>query len=94
MRTPKIEALHRLITMENHLEYRVNPIPLLPLDTSPIDSNAWFSGFTDSDGSFELLGMTNSKKELTSFKCRFRLEQRLEYHRLCGLLASSYLGVM
>jgi hypothetical protein len=43
----------------------LNPIPLLPLDTSPIGSNAWLAGFTSSDGNFEVIGMTNIKKELT-----------------------------
>jgi hypothetical protein len=53
-------------------------------------------GNQGSDGKFELLGvgMKNPKKELTGFKCCFRLEQRLEYHRDCGLFSSSYLGVM
>ncbi len=38
--------------------------------------------------------MTNTKKELTGFKCRFRIEQRLEYHRDCKPFSSSYLDVM
>jgi hypothetical protein len=38
--------------------------------------------------------MINSKKELTGFKCRFRIEQRLVYHRDCGPTSSSYLDVM
>jgi hypothetical protein len=41
-----------------------------------------------------LLPMTNAKKELTGFKCRFSLEQRLEYHRDCEPFPLSYLGVM
>jgi hypothetical protein len=52
------------------------------------------AGFTDSDGTFEVVGMTNAKKELTGLKCRFRIERRLEYHRDCELFSSSYLGVM
>jgi hypothetical protein len=51
-------------------------------------------GFTDSDGKFEVASMTNNRKELTGFKCRFKIEQRLEYHRDCGLFSSSYLNVM
>ena len=92
MRTPKIEALHRLINMVN--KSLLNPLPLLPLDTSPIGSNAWLAGFTDSDGNFEVVGMTNVKKELIGFKCRFRIEQRLKYHRDCKPFSSSYLDVM
>lgn len=83
MRTPKIEALHRLINMVN--QHLPNPIPLLPLDTTPIGSNAWLAGFTDSDGNFEVVSMTNIRKEITGFKCRFKIEQRLEYHRDCEL---------
>ena len=92
MRTPKIEALHRLINMVN--QRLTNPIPLLPLDTTPFGSNAWMAGFTDSDGHFEVASMTNNRKELTGFKCRFKIEQRLEYHRDCGPFSSSYLNVM
>jgi len=94
MRTPKIEALHRAINLVNLRGFQSDPIPLLPLDTSPLGSNAWFSGFTDSDGCFEVVSMTNFKKELTGFKCRFSLEQRLEYHRDCKPFSSSYLGVL
>jgi len=41
MRTPKIEALHRAINQVNLRGYQSDPIPLLPLDTSPLGSNAW-----------------------------------------------------
>lgn len=61
MRTPKIEALHRLINMVN--QRLPNPIPLLPLDTTPFGSNVWLAGFTDSDGNFEVASMTNIRKE-------------------------------
>lgn len=43
MRTPKIEALHRLIIWYNN-KYNTQ-IPLLGLDESPIHSNNWLSGF-------------------------------------------------
>jgi len=58
--------------MVNLQGFQPNPIPLLPLDTSPICSNAWLAGFTDSDENFEVVDMVNAKKELTGFKCRFR----------------------
>jgi|ERR1700722_7960716 len=60
-RAPKIEALHRLINMVN--QRLPNPIPLLPLDTTPFGSNVWLAGFTDSDGNFEVASMTNIRKE-------------------------------
>ena len=50
MRTPKIEALHRLINWYNK-NYGLQ-IPLLYLDTSPLINNSWLSGFFDAVGSF------------------------------------------
>lgn len=55
MKTPKIEALYRAINLVNLRGYQSDPIPLLPLDTGSLGSNAWFSGFTDSDGWFEVV---------------------------------------
>lgn len=51
-RTPKIEALYRLIVWYN--KYYGASIPLYPLDTSPLASNAWLAGLIDADGSFYL----------------------------------------
>lgn len=50
MWTPKIEALHRLITWLNI--HRNTNIPLLGLDNIPIMNNSWLSGFWDADGYF------------------------------------------
>jgi hypothetical protein len=55
MRTPKIEALHRIIKWCNYYHYGVKPgaeIILLGLDLSPLQNNNWLSGFIDGDGSF------------------------------------------
>lgn len=49
-RTPKINALHRLIQFMNN-RHKLN-IPLLPLDESDISSNSWLSGFVEADGCF------------------------------------------
>lgn len=55
MRTPKIEALYRIINWCNNYHYGVKSgtkiIPL-GLDLSPLQSNNWLSGFIDGDGSF------------------------------------------
>lgn len=55
MRTPKIEALYRMINWCNNYHYGVKPgteiIPL-GLDLSPLQSNNWLSGYIDGDGSF------------------------------------------
>lgn len=46
MRTPKIEALHRL-----NSNYNTN-IPLLAIDTTSFNNSSWLSGILDADGSF------------------------------------------
>lgn len=82
MRTPKIEALHRAIhwfnTYDNlNLEY-------LSLDNSPINSNAWLSGFTDGDGNFSITLVDRKKKGMITSKrvqTFFRIELRQDYHR-------------
>lgn len=50
MRTPKMEALHRLIEWFNN-KYDTN-IPLLGMDTEPLNNSSWLSGFLEADGSF------------------------------------------
>ena len=50
MRTPKIEALHRLITWLNL--NRNESIPLLGKDESPLGGSPWLSGMLEADGSF------------------------------------------
>jgi hypothetical protein len=66
MRTPKIEALHRLI---NHLNNEgvasckgFEPIPLLGIDETPLFSNAWFAGLVEGDGCFAV-GIPSSSLE-------------------------------
>jgi hypothetical protein len=49
-RTPKIQTFHRLIDWLN-TNHSLN-IAKLPLNTSPLDSDAWFAGFTEADGYF------------------------------------------
>jgi hypothetical protein len=50
MRTPKIEALSRMIEWSNqNLNLKLK---LLDLDRSYLSSNSWLSGFIDADGSF------------------------------------------
>ena len=53
MRTPKIKALHKLIDCLNLKFKNLNMINK-PLDTSPLDSNAWLSGFIEADGHFSV----------------------------------------
>jgi hypothetical protein len=81
MRTPKIEALHRLIIWLNK-DLDLN-IPVLPLDKSSLISNGWLAGFVDADGYFYIKhseSMINGRKK-ESISCRFQLEQRKSYSR-------------
>lgn len=68
MRTPKINALYRMI---DWLNAKGDNITKLPLDLSPIESNAWLSGFIDADGHFAIKG---SKRTYIAFQ--FYLCQR------------------
>lgn len=51
MRTPKIEALHRIIEWFNN-EIIYDQIVPLGLDSSPLSSNSWLAGFIEADGNF------------------------------------------
>ena len=73
LRTPKIRQLHSCIDYLNKNSLS-SPISLLPLDDSPIESNSWFAGFSDADGSFDIR-YTDGLKKLR-IASRFRIDQR------------------
>ena len=52
MRTPKIEALHRLMTRLNS-NHKTNS-PLLGINTILLNKSSWLSEILDADGSFYL----------------------------------------
>jgi hypothetical protein len=52
MRTPKIEALHRLIDWLNAKSTNGFKLSKLSLENSWLGSNPWLSGFIESDGNF------------------------------------------
>jgi len=79
LRTPKIEALGRMINWFN-LNRNCN-MQILDLDTSPLNSNSWLSGFIDADGSFYLNWLYDKKGKPTSLQYYMRLSQRQIYHR-------------
>lgn len=97
MRTPKIEALHRAINWFN--EFHNSDINCFNLDLSPINSNAWLSGFTDGDGNFSI-SLIDRKKNGKSTSKRvqtfFRLELRQTYHRETSIEqgGSSYFNIL
>ena len=87
-RTPKIEALHRLITYFND-KYGSN-LPLLGLDVSPLNTNAWLSGFTDADGTFSLNISKRGNSKILRINMNYRLELKQESSKIvCETLGGS-----
>jgi hypothetical protein len=97
MRTPKIEALERSINWLNEYRIKnknsklpstkeiiskMKPITFKDLDNSPIDSNAWLSGFTDADGNFTINIHKRTNKNSIRVQLFYRMEIRQTYHRL------------
>ncbi len=94
MRTPKIDALHKIINWFN-ANTNFESVENLGLDTTPILSNRWLRGFIDTDGSFSI---TFSISKLTKYAINIdlliRISQRQNYHVSDAILGSSYLSVM
>lgn len=79
MRTPKIEALHRLIHWLN--KKNNDSIVLLGLDTSNLNSNSWFAGFSDADSYFQVsLTQNKDSGKVQNIKSYYRLEIQQNYH--------------
>lgn len=93
MRTPKIEALHRMIVWLNDNQLNNNPLPLLGLDTSPLGSNGWLSGFLDADSNFDLNWKFDKKELPTALEYYMRISQKQEYDKK-SKLGISYLPIM
>jgi hypothetical protein len=81
MRTPKIEALHRLIDWLNArtTDGENKKIYKLSLDNSWLGSNPWLSGFIESDGNFYCEFKLNSEKIATIVKGYMRISQKQSY---------------
>jgi hypothetical protein len=77
MRTPKIYNLYSLIDWLN-LKFEVINISKKPLNDSPLDSNAWLSGFIEADGHFSIRTTSNSKH--SRVECKFELSKRQNDH--------------
>lgn len=97
MRTPKIEAVHRTIDWLNNYIVKnqnsnlpstiqilsiINKLEKFPLDESPIESNSWFSGFTDADGNFSINIHKRTNRNSTRVQLYYRLEINQNYHKL------------
>lgn len=76
MRTPKINALYRLIDWLN-MRFDLN-IEKKDKDISNIDSNSWLAGFIDADGHFSVRTTTVSK--YPKIECKFEISQRQNDH--------------
>lgn len=94
MRTPKIEALYRLIDWF-HL-YGSLPHGILqkkPLDSSSLLETSWFTGFIEADGSFHSSLNLNKDGVAINLKRHLNLSQRQNYHR-DSEVGISYLPIM
>ena len=79
MRTPKIEALYRLIDWLN-AKYKDKPeIVKLGLDPSELGSNPWLAGFIEADGHFYCGFDLNEKCIANTVKCYMAISQKNLY---------------
>ena len=112
MRTPKIEVLDRAINWFNlYIDNNRNSnlpstkkvlnniykLETLPIDISLLDTNSWFSGFSDADGNFSINIHKRKNKNSTRVQLIYRIEIRQNYHRLSTELIdhnTSYFPIM
>lgn len=80
MRTPKLEALHRLIDYLQKHNRSIGVIKMA-LDRSPITSNSWLSGFTDADGNFNVIINNRKNNKAIRIQTQYRIELRQVYHK-------------
>jgi len=92
IRTPKVEGLHRLIAWLN-ASGKFPFIEALPIDNSPLNTNAWLAGLLDSDSSFLITFLLNISGQAYGVDLTMRLTQRQEYHRSSSL-GTSYLPII
>jgi len=76
-RTPKIYALNDLIDWLNNKNSKLNLIKNM-FDNSSLMSNAWLSGFIESDGHFSV--RTTLINRYPKIECKFELSQRQNDH--------------
>lgn len=87
MRTPKIEALFRLIDWLNaklntsKVLVSSKKILKLELDNSPLGNNPWLSGFIEADGNFYSTFDLNSEGLAKSIRHYMRISQKTVYNK-------------
>jgi len=79
MRTPKIEALHRLIDWLNARLDEKLKISKLGLDHSSLGDNPWLTGFIEADGNFYCGFDLNSEGIAEIVKSYMRVSQKQMY---------------
>ena len=77
MRTPKIEALYRLIDWLNARNF--SKIVKLGLDSSSLGDNSWLAGFIEADGSFHCGFDFNVNGLANRVRCYMTLSQKQIY---------------
>lgn len=78
MRTPKIEALHRLIDWLNAKNQ--THLVKLGLDYTSLGSNPWLTGFIEADGSFHCGFDLNAKGLANRVRCYMTISQKQIYN--------------
>lgn len=78
MRTPKINALYKLIDWFNLTKN--TKILKLGLDYSNLDKNSWLSGLLDTDGSFTASYSLNKENIINGIWCYMRISQKQSYN--------------
>lgn len=78
MRTPKIEALHRLIHWLN--AKNKTQLTKLGLDYTSLGSNPWLAGFIEADGSFHCGFDLNAKGLANRVRCYMTISQKQVYN--------------
>lgn len=79
MRTPKIEALHRLIDWFNARSHKNLKLSKLGLDDSSLGNNPWLTGFIEADGNFFCSFDLNSQNIAETVKNYMRVSQKQTY---------------
>ena len=79
MRTPKIEALYRLIDWLNARSTDKSKLSKLGLDNSSLGDNSWLAGFIESDGNFYCGFDLDSAGIANTVKCYMRISQKRLY---------------
>lgn len=90
MRTPKIVQLYKLIDWISTKGKIPTFLKKLPLDYSPLSSNAWLSGFIDSDGCFTVRVSDNKNCNTKKISVMLALVQKtvsLNNHSLLDIMS-------